>query len=107
MTNKNSKVSAVRPLGSRVLVEPFEEDQLSRQNEAGIIIPETAEQDAPQQGKVIAVGEGRKTDEGERISMDVKKGDTVIYSKFGYDTVTIDDTEYYLLKEDNILAIIN
>ncbi|MEX0672656.1 MAG: co-chaperone GroES [Candidatus Paceibacterota bacterium] len=105
---KQSSVSAsIQPLGDRVLVEPVEEDQLSEKNTAGIIIPETADQEKPQQGKVIAVGVGRRDENGERMPMDVKKGDTVIFSKFGYDTVTVEGDEYFILKEDNILAIIN
>ncbi|MEX1026709.1 MAG: co-chaperone GroES [Candidatus Paceibacterota bacterium] len=103
---ESSRSASVQPLGDRVLVEPVEEDQLSEKNTAGIIIPETADQEKPQQGKVVAVGEGRRDESGERVPMDVKKGDTVIFSKFGYDTVTVGDTEYYILKEDNILAII-
>ncbi|MEX0930407.1 MAG: co-chaperone GroES [Candidatus Paceibacterota bacterium] len=104
---KESSTSAlIQPLGDRVLVEPAEEDQLSEKNTAGIIIPETADQEKPQQGKVIAVGPGRLDESGKRVPMGVKKGDTVIFSKFGYDTVTVNDTEYYILKEDTILAVI-
>lgn len=108
MPQKKTKGSdSIRPLGDRVLIEPFEEDQLKSGNDAGIIMPETSEQDKPQQGKVIAVGEGKRDESGELIPMQVAVGDTVIYSKFGYDTITIDDQEYYILKEENILAVIN
>lgn len=107
MAQKKQSQPSIQPLADRVLVEPFEEDQLAGGNDAGIIMPETSEQEKPQQGKVLAVGEGKRDENGERIAMDVNEGDTVIFSKFGYDTVTVDDTEYYILKEDNILAIIN
>jgi len=96
----------IQPLGARVLVEPFEEDQLKSGNTAGIIMPDTAEQEKPQQGMVVAVGEGVRDENGAIIPMQVQEGDTVIFSKFGYDTVTISDSEYYILKEENILAII-
>lgn len=107
MAKKSSPADSIQPLGDRVLVEPFEEDQLKSGNDAGIIIPDTAQQEKPQQGKVVAVGEGKRDEHGEIIPMHVKEGNKVIFSKFGYDTITVDDTEYYILKEDNILAVIN
>jgi len=107
MAKKSTAADSIQPLGERVLVEPFEQDQLKSGNDAGIIIPETAEQEKPQQGKVVAVGEGKRDENGELIPMQVKEGDKIIFSKFGYDTVTVDDAEYYILKEDNILAVIN
>jgi len=102
---KKEKDINIHPLGSRVLVKPFEESQLEKKTDAGIIIPETAKEERPQQGKVVAVGEGVYVD-GEIRKPAVKKGDKVIFSKFGYDEVKVGDDEYYLLKEDNILATI-
>jgi chaperonin GroES len=74
--------------------------------DTGIIIPETVDREKPQQGKVVAVGEGRMTDTGDIIPMRVKKGDVVIFSKYGPDEITVDDTEYYIIGEASILAII-
>lgn len=103
---KNDIESKVVPIGDRVLVKPFEESELESKTASGIIIPETIEKDRPEQGEVVAVGEG-KYEDGERIPMSVKKGDKVIFSKFGYDEVKIEGEEYYILREDNILAVIN
>ena len=107
MASKKS-VSAegrVTPLGDRVLVQPFEESELESKTDSGIIIPETVEKEKPGQGKVIAVGAG-KLEDGARVPPAVKKGDKIIFSKFGYDEVTVDGQEFYILKEDNILAVI-
>ncbi len=104
--NNDSKVQKITPLADRVLVRPFEESELESKTDSGIIIPDTVKQEKPEQGEVIAVGEGRYQD-GELRAPQVKKGDKVIFSKFGYDEVTVEGEEYYLLKEDNILAVIN
>ncbi|MFP4022808.1 MAG: co-chaperone GroES [Candidatus Paceibacterota bacterium] len=103
--NKKEAEKRVVPVGDRVLVKPFEESELESKTASGIIIPETVEKDRPEQGEVIAVGEGRFQD-GERVPMSIKEGDKVVFSKFGYDEVTIEGEEYYILKEDNILAVI-
>ena len=106
MSNKkNNTDSKVVPMGDRVLVRPFEESELESKTASGIIIPETVEKDRPEQGEVIAVGEG-KYENGEKVPMNIKVGDKVIFSKFGYDEVKIEGEEYYILKEDNILAVI-
>ena len=92
----------VRPLGDRVLVEPAEEKETKK---GGIIIPDTAKE-KPQQGLVIEVGRGKLTEEGKLIPMNVKKGDKVLMPKYGGTEVKIDDKEYQLVREDDILAII-
>ena len=84
----------VTPLGDRVLVEPLVVDETSP---AGIIIPETASKEKPKQGTVIAVGE---LDDVK----DVKKGDTVLFSDYGYDEVNVDGKEYYIIQSKNLLA---
>ncbi|NQV93431.1 co-chaperone GroES [Candidatus Kaiserbacteria bacterium] len=101
---KDSKNKAhITPLGDRVLLEiPTREEK----TKGGIIIPETANQEKPEQGKVIAVGGGRVTDTGDVIPVRVKVGDTVVFPKYGYDEITVGDTTYYILKEENILAVI-
>lgn len=101
----NSTVEKITPLGDRVLIRPFEESELESKTDSGIILPETVKKDKPEQGEVVAVGEGRY-ENGELVKPRVEKGDKVIFSKFGYDEVAVESEEYYLLKEDNILAII-
>src|SRR3989344_9692930 len=91
------------PLGDRVLIAvDINED---KKTDSGIIIPETVDKEKPEIGEVIAVGEGRLNDNGDIIPMRVKKGDTVVFSKFGPDEIKVDDEEYLILSENNILAI--
>jgi chaperonin GroES len=101
--NKDAK-KTIQPLGDRVLVQI--EESSSQVTDTGIIIPETVDREKPQQGKVVAVGDGRMTDTGDIIPMRVKKGDVVIFSKYGPDEITVNDTEYYIVGEESILAII-
>ena len=93
----------LKPLGDRVVVEPS--DDQSATSPGGIIIPDTAKE-KPQQGKVIADGPGRTTDEGKVIKMPVKNGDTVIYSKYAGTEYTENGTEYLIVRESDILAIL-
>ena len=102
-TEKNT-TTTIQPLGNRVLVEV--QDDSAQVTDAGIIIPDTVDREKPQQGKVIAVGEGRVTDAGETIPMRVKEGDVILFSKYGPDEITVDDTEYYIISEESILAVI-
>ena len=88
------------PLGDRVVVQAIEQETQTR---SGLGIPDSA-RERPQEGKVIAVGEGRTTDEGKRIAMDVKTGDTVVYSKFAGTEFTEDGEDYLILSERDILA---
>lgn len=94
----------IHPLGDRVLVRP--EDSADEKSPSGIIIPDTARKEKPERGEVVAVGEGKRTDKGDIVPMRVKVGDTVMFSKYGYDEVKIDDEDYYIVTESNILAII-
>ena len=100
---KRKTTPNLEPLGDRVLIKPFDESQLEAKTDAGIIIPETAKEDKPQQGEVIAVGEGRRED-GELIAPDVAPGEKVVFSKYGYDEVTIGEEEYYLVRSSDIIA---
>ena len=93
----------VRPLSDRVVVQAFEESEQSR---GGLYIPDTAKE-KPQQGKVIAVGPGKLSDQGERLSPDVKDGDTVLYGKYTGTEVTVNGEEYLILRESDILAVVN
>lgn len=92
----------IQPLGDRVLVEPVKEGESKK---GGIIIPDSAKE-KPQQGKVIAVGTGKVDDNGKKIAFSVKKGDTVLMPKYGGTEVKIDDKEYQIMREDDILGII-
>ena len=92
----------VKPLADRVMVKPIEEDEAVR---GGIIIPDTAKE-RPQEGEIIAVGEGRVSDTGELIEPKVKKGNKVLYSKYGGTEITVEGTEYLIMRESDILAII-
>jgi chaperonin GroES len=92
----------LKPLGDRLVVEPKEREERTA---SGIILPETAKE-KPQEGEVLAVGPGRRDDEGERIPMDVKKGDTVLYAKYAGTEVKVDDKKLLILKESDILALV-
>ena len=92
----------IQPLSDRVLVEPLKESEV---NKGGIIIPETAKE-KPQQGKVIAVGTGKIDDKGEKQAFNVKVGDTVLMPKYGGTEIKIDGKEYQIMREDDILGII-
>ena len=91
---------AFKPLGNRVVIEPTDsEEQVST---GGIFIPDTAKE-KPQEGKVVAVGPGRLTDEGNRVPMELKVGDTVVYSKYAGTEYKEGEIEYLVLREDDIL----
>ena len=90
------------PLHDRILVRRVEENETVR---GGIIIPDTAKE-KPQEAEVIAVGEGKFNEEGKRIKLDVKKGDTVLIGKYSGNDIKIDDEEFTILKEDEVLAIV-
>ncbi len=93
---------SVRPLRDRVLLKRLEEQE---QKIGGIIIPDTAKE-KPQQGKVIAVGSGRINDEGKLIPLDVKVGDTVLFGKYSGTEIKLDGTEYLIVREEEILGIL-
>ena len=93
----------VQPLADRILVRRIEESETIR---GGIIIPDTAKE-KPQEGEVVAVGPGRLTDEGKRIAPEVKKGDRVLIGKYSGTDVKIEGTEYVILREDEVLGVLN
>ena len=90
------------PLGDRVLVKPIEKKE---EKKGGIIIPDTAKE-KPQEGEIIAVGKGKMSDDGKLMPMDVKVGDKILYGKYSGTEVKIDDTEYLIMHQDDILGII-
>ena len=92
----------IRPLHDRILVERVEEKEVKK---GGIIIPDTAKE-KPQEGKVIAAGNGKVTDDGKRLPLDVKAGDRILFGKYSGSEVKLDDQEYLIMKEEDVLAII-
>jgi chaperonin GroES len=92
----------LKPLGDRLVVKPLEQEE---QTSSGIFLPETAKE-KPQQGKVIAAGPGARKEGGERIAMDVNVGDTVLYAKYSGTTIKLEGTEYLILKETDVLAVV-
>lgn len=91
----------LRPLGDRVVVKPLEAEEKTK---GGIIIPDTAK-DKPQEGEVVAVGPGRVLENGNRVALDVKVGERVVYSKYGGTEVKIDEVEYLVIRESDLLAV--
>jgi len=92
----------LRPLADRLVVEPIEREDMTA---SGIYVPETAKE-KPQEGKVIAVGPGRKDDDGKRIPMDVAEGDRVLFARYSGTEVKLEDKKHLILKESDILAIL-
>ncbi len=88
------------PLADRLVVKPTEREEVTK---GGILLPDTA-QEKPQEGKVVAVGPGKLSDDGKRIAMEVKVGDTVLYAKYGGTEIKIDDEDLMILRESDILA---
>jgi chaperonin GroES len=109
MTDTSKKnESPIKPLGDRVIVRPLAEEEFGAVSPSGIIIPDTAKKDKPEQGVVIAVGPGKWNEDGDkRMDMGVKVGDRVIFSKYGYDEVKIEKNEYFIVPENSILGIFN
>lgn len=93
-------VTKLKPLGDRVVVRPMTEEDVSK---GGIILPDTAKE-KPQRGEVIAVGPGRLDENGKRVTIEVKKGDKVVYAKYGGTDITVNDEELLILRESDILA---
>lgn len=93
---------SLRPLSDRILVERVEEDEKTK---GGIIIPDTAKE-KPAEGKVVAAGNGRMGEDGKLLAMDVKVGDRVLFSKYGGTDVKIDDVNYLIMRQDDVLGVI-
>ncbi len=92
----------IRPLNDRILVRRLEEEEKTA---GGIIIPDSAKE-KPAEGKIIAVGPGKLNDNGDRVAMDVKDGDSILFSKYGGTDVKIDGEDYLIMREDDVLGII-
>ena len=101
-----SKKSPINPLGDRVVVRPLTEEEMGTVSVSGIIIPDSAKEEKPEQGIVLAVGPGKWDSDGEkRIPIEVKEGDRVVFSKYGYDEVKFDKEKYYIVSEVSILGV--
>lgn len=96
-----AKVS-FKPLGSRVLIEPIEQEEVTA---SGIVLPETAKE-KPQQGKVLAAGPGDRNEDGDRIAMDVKVGDTILFAKYSGTEVKMEGKKLLILRESDVLGIV-
>lgn len=92
----------LKPLGNRLIVEPIEQEEITA---SGIVLPESAKE-KPMQGNVLAVGPGTRNDDGKRTKMDVSKGDVVLYAKYGGTEVKLDGKKLLILKESDVLAIV-
>lgn len=93
----------IRPLADRVVIKPQEREEKTK---GGLFLPDTASKEKPQQGTVMAVGEGRVDDSGKRVAVAVKAGDTVLFAKYAGTEIKIDDEDYLILAEKDILAIV-
>jgi len=92
----------IKPLGDRVLIEPLKEEK----KKGGIILPDTVDKERPEKGLVVAVGPGKKDENGKLMPMNVKKGDKVLFTKYGPNEIKVEEKEYLIAREEDILAII-
>ena len=93
----------IKPLSDHILLEAIKEEQISK---SGIFLPDTAQKEKPEQGLVVAVGDGRKTEDGKIIPVSVKAGQKVLFTKYGPTEIKVDGKEYLIAREEDILAII-
>ena len=93
----------IKPLSDHVLIEPIKEEERTK---TGILLPDTAEKERPEQGRVVAVGPGRKDETGKIIPMEVKPGSKVLFTKYGPSEIKVEGKEYLIAKEEDILAIL-
>lgn len=93
----------LKPINDYLLIEPIKEDEITK---GGIVIPETAREERAIKGRVVAIGQGKLNEKGERMPLVIKEGQKVIFKKYAPDEIKIDDKEYYFVREDDILAVI-
>jgi chaperonin GroES len=94
----------IRPLHDNVIVKPVTQEEVTK---SGIVLPDTVDKERPEKGEVIAIGEGKLLDDGKRAPMGVKVGDIVMFKKYSPDELKVDDEEYLVISEGNILAVLN
>lgn len=93
----------IKPLSDHIVIEPISQEEKTK---SGIFLPQTAEQEKPEQGKVIAVGPGKMLDSGKLQPIEVKPGDTVLFTKYGPNEIKVDNKEYLIAKQEDVLAIL-
>ena len=93
----------IKPLADHILIEPIKGEEKTK---SGILLPDTAEKERPEQGRVIAAGPGKKNASGKVFPMEIKKGDKVLFTKYGPTEIKVDNKEYLIAKQEDILAII-
>ncbi len=93
----------IKPISDHILIEPIKEEEKTK---TGILLPDTAEKERPEQGKIIAVGPGKKDKQGKVIPLEVKVGDRILFTKYGPNEIKVEDKEYLIAKEEDILAIL-
>jgi len=93
----------IRPLNDHVVIKPLEAEEVTK---SGIVLPDTAREEKPEQGEVIAVGPGKFLENGQRVPMSVRPGDKVLFTKYAPDEVEIDDEKYLVIEEEKILGVI-
>jgi len=94
----------IKPLSDHILIEPISQEEKTK---SGILLPETVEKERPEEGKIIAVGPGKRLCSGKRVPIEVKKGDKVLFTKYGPSEIKVGDKEYLIAKEEDILAILD
>ncbi len=108
MSSGNDGKTTIKPLQDRVVVRRLTDEETGTKSASGIIIPDTVSKEKPEQGLVIAVGEGKWDEDGEkRIPMDVKVGDRIVFSKYGFDEVKVGGEEFYIVSMSSVLAILS
>lgn len=108
MSSDNNGATSIKPLQDRVVVRRLTDEETGTKSASGIIIPDTVSKEKPEQGIVTAVGEGKWDEDGEkRIPMDVKIGDRVVFSKYGFDEIKIGTEEMYIVSASSILAVLS
>jgi chaperonin GroES len=102
----SEQTSPIRPLNDKVIVRPLTDEEQGTASPSGIIIPDSAKKEIPEQGIVVAVGPGKFDEDGEkRVPLDVKMGDRIVFSKYGFDTVKYQGNEFYIVAEGSILGV--
>ncbi len=108
MSSNNNSATGIKPLQDRVVVRRLTDEENGTKSASGIIIPDTVSKEKPEQGIVVAVGEGKWDEDGEkRIPMDVKVGDRVVFSKYGFDEVKVGGEELYIVSMSSVLAVLS
>lgn len=103
MANKADRSVNLKPIGGNILVTPVEEEKTTL---SGIVLPDTVSKEKPQKGKVVALGTGRLDESGKKLPFNVKVGDVVIFKKYGPDEIEVEGSEYLIMEESDILAVV-